>query len=95
MTTTPKPKRHYIPKLDPDRDLAGAKPETLALALLGRKPQLRPGSGGETIVGNELPVGELMPGQPDDNRPHLVNGVRPYVAVPALPAAVLVVAQTQ
>ena len=30
-------KRHYKPKLNPDRALAGATPETLALALLGKR----------------------------------------------------------
>lgn len=30
------------PMLDPQRDLAGATPETLALALLGRSEPLRP-----------------------------------------------------
>ena len=29
--------KRYSPKLDPKRDLAGATPETLALALLGRR----------------------------------------------------------
>ncbi len=32
----------YRPKLDPKRDLVGATPETLALALLGKKPKKRP-----------------------------------------------------
>lgn len=34
-------KKHYRPKLEPDVDLAGATPETLALALLGRKPKVK------------------------------------------------------
>ena len=35
-----------VPVIDPNRDLVGATPETLALALLG-KPPLRTPAGGE------------------------------------------------
>lgn len=40
----------YRPKLDPETDLAGATPESLALALLGkRREALRQRPGGESI----------------------------------------------
>lgn len=37
------------PMLDPARDLAGATPETLALARLGRREPLRPRPGGRPL----------------------------------------------
>ena len=58
--------------LDPARDLAGATPETLARALF--RP-LRPRAGGESVVGDEPPVGEGLPHEPGDESPHLVEGV--------------------
>ena len=69
-------KRRYKPKLDPERDLAGATPETLALALLGKRPPLRPGPGGQAVVGDEPSVRERTPRKPDDDRPHLVKGIQ-------------------
>ena len=59
-------KRHYRTKLDPDWDLAGATPETLALALLGKKPQVCPGASNEppdVRHANPEPVREPEPPQ--------------------------------
>lgn len=61
--------------LDPKRDLAGATPETLARALLRRVVPLSPRPGVETVVSDELPVGEAVADEPDDGRAHLVEGV--------------------
>jgi hypothetical protein len=47
------PKRPYKPKLDPDVDLAGATPETLALALLGKKPQLHFDANSQDVINTE------------------------------------------
>ena len=63
------------PMLDPKRDLAGATPETLARALLRRVEPLRPRPGVEAVIGDEAPVGEAVPDEPNDGRPHLVEGV--------------------
>ena len=62
------------PMLDPKRDLAGATPETLALALLG-KPPSGPRPGGESVVPDEPLVGQGPAHEPGDNRPHLVESV--------------------
>ena len=63
------------PMLDPKRDLAGATPETLALALLGRREPLRPGPAREPVVGDESPVAEGLPHEPGDDFAHLVESV--------------------
>ena len=62
----------YRPKLDPKVDLAGATPETLALALLGKRPPLRSGAGGQPVVGDEPPVAEGAPHEPGDDLDHLL-----------------------
>ena len=56
----------YRPKLDPNVDLAGATPETLARALF--RP-LRPRAEGESVVGGEPPVGENVADEPEDRNP--------------------------
>lgn len=58
--------------LDPERDLAGATPETLARALF-RRTLLRP--GGEPVVSGETPVAESPSSETPDNLSHLVEGV--------------------
>lgn len=69
-------KKHYKPKLDPDVDLAGATPETLALALLGRKPKLQPDAGNQPVVGDEpLAVREAPPPEPGSTKHQ--GGVQP------------------
>ena len=60
------------PMLDPARDLAGATPETLALALLGGEPS-RPRAGGESVVGDEPAVAESASHKPGDDFSHLVG----------------------
>ena len=60
----------YRPKLDPNVDLAGATPETLARALF--RP-LRPRAEEESAVGGEPPVGENVADEPDDRIAHLVR----------------------
>ena len=68
-------KKHYRPKLDPKRDLAGATPETLVCALFRRAKQPTPGPGGKTVAGEQPAVREPAPDQPQDNDAHLVNPV--------------------
>lgn len=68
-------KKHYRPKLDPKRDLAGATPELLARALFRRVETLGPRSGRKPVVGDELPVQESATRESDKDRPHLVDGV--------------------
>ena len=63
------------PMLNPARDLAGATPETLARALFRRVEPLRSRPGGESVVGDELIVGEGPPNEPGDDIAHLVDGV--------------------
>ena len=67
--------KRYSPKLDPKIDLAGATPETLMLALLGRCEPLRPRPGVEAVVGDETPVAEGLPHEPGDDIAHLVERV--------------------
>ena len=56
--------------------LAGATPETLALASLGRPPQSGAGAGGEAVVSDEPPpVAKGAPHEPGDDVSHLVEGV--------------------
>ena len=62
----------YRPKLDPKVDLVGATPETLALALLGKRPQSGARAGGEPVVGDEAPVAEGTPHEAGDDLGHLV-----------------------
>ena len=62
------------PMLDPARDLAGATPETLARALFRRVEPLRPRPGGESVVGDQLPVRERAAHEPGDDISHLVEG---------------------
>lgn len=69
-------KRRYTPKLNPQVDLAGAAPETLVRALLGKPPRLGPGPGREPVVGDEQPVGERTAREPGHDRPHLIDGVQ-------------------
>ena len=58
------------PMLDPQRDLAGATPETLARALL-RPAGGAPRPGGEAVVRDEVAVEEVPADQPRDDGPHL------------------------
>ena len=59
------------PVLDPERDLKGATPETLARALLRRVEPLRSRAARKTVVGDEVAVEEVSPNQPGDGVPHL------------------------
>ena len=62
--------------MDPERDLKGATPETLARALLRRKePLIRPGGGIQPVVGDQIPVEEVPSDEPDDGIIHLGEGV--------------------
>ena len=51
------------PMLDPDRDLKGATPETLARALL-RQPNLGPRPAGKAVVGDEVAVEKIATYKP-------------------------------
>ena len=57
--------------LDPERDLAGATPETLARSLF--RP-LRPRAGAEAVVHDEVPVEKPVAGEAGDGIEHLVEG---------------------
>ena len=58
--------------LDPERDLAGATPETLARALF-RRTLLGPRR--EPVVSSETPVTEGPSSETPDNLSHLVESV--------------------
>ncbi len=53
-----------VPMLDPERDLKGATPESLARALL-RNP-LRPRPGVTTVTGDEVAVEKVTTDEPGD-----------------------------
>lgn len=55
----------YRSKLDPEKDLKGATPETLALALL------RPRKGGQAVVGGKVAEKQVATDKADNHRPHL------------------------
>lgn len=59
------------PMLDPERDLAGATPETLARALL--RPLRRPRPGGESIVSDQVAVEKVAADEPSDDGTHLLQ----------------------
>lgn len=59
------------PVLDPQRDLVGATPETLAKALFRRTQPLRPGTRRKPVVGNQVAVQETPADEPGDGVPHL------------------------
>lgn len=64
------------PILDPQRDLAGATPETLARALLrpiGPRPNSRTRAGVQAVVRNQFPVKQVATDQPENGVPHLVK----------------------
>ena len=61
--------------LDPERDLNGATPDTLAKALL--RPSVKPlraGAGSEAVVGDQVPVEQVPPEHPGDGVTHLDEG---------------------
>lgn len=58
-------KMKYKPKLDPEKDLKGATPETLAKALL------RPRLGGKPVVRSQSSVKEIATDKPGDSVSHL------------------------
>ena len=60
--------------LDPERDLAGATPETLARALFRRTEPLL-GAGGKPVVRDEPAVSESPTNEAPENVSHLVKGV--------------------
>ena len=59
--------------LDPERDLKGATPETLAKALL--RNRLRPRAARKPVVGNKVAEEEVAPDQPGDGVQHLDESV--------------------
>ena len=63
------------PMLDPERDLAGATPETLARALLRRTGPLRPRPGGEPVVPDKPPAGQSPTHETGDGGVHPLEGV--------------------
>lgn len=65
----------WKPMLDPERDLAGATPETLALALLGRKPKGLPRPVRKPVGSDQDVVEEPAPDEAGDGVAHLGEGV--------------------
>ena len=59
------------PMLDPERDLKGATPETLARALL--RNRLGPRPAGKPVVGDEVAVEKVASYKPGHRVPHLRN----------------------
>ena len=57
------------PMLDPERDLNGATPETLARALL--RNRLGPRPAGKSVVGDEVAVEKVATDKPGHRVPHL------------------------
>ena len=64
----------YRPKLDPEVDLAGATPETLARALLRRAVPLRPSARRKPVVRDQVAVEEVPADEAGDGIPHLDEG---------------------
>ena len=58
------------PMIDPQRDLKGATPETLARALL-RQPDLGPRPTGKAVVSDEVTVKKVATDKPSNRVPHL------------------------
>lgn len=63
-----------VPMLDPKAHLKGATPEKLARALFRRTVPL-PTRVGESVVGGEVAVEELLPDETGDGVPHLAKCV--------------------
>lgn len=61
----------YRQKLDPQRDLTGATPETLAKALFRRTEPLRPGAGRKPVASDQVAVDEVPADKPSDGVAHL------------------------
>ena len=61
----------YRPKLDPNVDLVGATPDTLARALFRRVEPLRPAPVRKSGRGNEVAVKEVPADEPGNSIPHL------------------------
>ena len=59
------------PMIIPERDLAGATPESLARALLS---PLRPRHRAEPVLGDEVTVEKPVSDKPSDGVEHLVEG---------------------
>ena len=53
------------PMIDPEKDLKGATPETLARALLRPRSRIKP------VVGDKVSVEKVAPDKPGDRVPHL------------------------
>ena len=65
----------YRPKLNPDVDLKGATPETLARALMRPTHPSRSGTAGKSVVGDQVRVAKPAADHPGDDFPHLVDRV--------------------
>ena len=63
------------PVLDPQRDLVGATPETLARALFRRIKPLGTRPGGKPVVRDQVAIEKAAPNKPDNRVPHLRKGV--------------------
>ena len=59
------------PMLDPERDLKGATPETLARALFRRVEPLRPRAARQPVVSDQVAVEEVATDKPRNSVPHL------------------------
>ena len=59
------------PMLDPERDLKGATPETLARALFRRTEPLRPSRRTKPVVSNKVTVKKPVADKPSNGVPHL------------------------
>ena len=62
------------PMLDPERDLKGATPETLARALFRRSEPLRPGRRGKAVVRDEVTEKKSPANKTGDSISHLGKG---------------------
>ena len=69
-----RPEDEMKPMLDPQRDLKGATPETLARALFRRVVPLRPRAARKAVVGDQVAVKQVAPDQPSDGITHLREG---------------------
>ena len=64
----------WKPMLDPERDLPGATPRTLALALLGQKPKGLPRPARKPVVRDQVSVKKVTPDKASNRVPHLDEG---------------------
>lgn len=62
------------PVLNPERDLKGATPETLAKALFRRTEPLRPGTRRKPVVRDQVAIEKVAADEAGDGIAHLDDG---------------------